>query len=99
MSDEAPLQIGLLQCGHLHEELLPSFGDYEAVFTDLLGPFGVAISTFDVTTGELPGAASHCDGWLVSGSACSAYDPLPWIAPLEQFLRELVDEEAPLVAV
>ena len=92
------LRIGLLQCGHLHPDLIPAHGDYPEVFTDLLGPEGVELTPFDATE-VLPDAIDAFDGWLVSGSACSTYDDLPWIGPLEEFLRACVEGAAPMVAV
>ncbi|MCU1358177.1 MAG: synthase [Acidimicrobiales bacterium] len=96
MSD---LRIGLLQCGHLHTDLQPDYGDYPEIFSALLGSHGVEIATWDVTSGPPPDATDACDGWLVSGSARSTYDPLPWIPPVEQFLRDVVADQAPLVAI
>jgi GMP synthase-like glutamine amidotransferase len=34
----------------------------------------------------LPGAAAH-NAYLITGSPAGVYDPLPWIEPLEQFIR------------
>lgn len=95
------LRIGLLQCGHIHPDLVPEHGDYPEVFADLLGPHGVTLTSFDVTT-TAPPALDHpaaADGWVVTGSACSVYDDLPWIAPVEHLLREIIAAGAPLVAV
>lgn len=93
------MRIGLLQCGHIHPDLVPDHGDYPELFADLLGGYGIELVTYDVATAPLPGATDECDGWLVSGSADSVYDDLPWIAPLEAFLRQVLDEGAPLVAI
>lgn len=98
---ERTLRIGLLQCGHIHPDLVPEHGDYPEVFAQLLGPHGVALTTFDVTTAPPPSLddPAATDGWVVTGSACSAYDDLPWIAPLEDLLREIIAHRRPLVAV
>lgn len=98
---EPTLRIGLLQCGHIHPDLVPEHGDYPEVFADLLGPHGVALTTFDVTTAPPPSLddPAAADGWVVTGSANSAYDDLPWIPPLEDLLRSLIAERLPLVAV
>jgi len=93
------LRIGLLQCGHIHSDLVPEHGDYPEVFADLLGPHGIELETIDVTEGPPPNDPHALDGWVVSGSACSAYDPLPWIAPVEDLLRTVIAAAAPLVAV
>lgn len=94
-----PLRVALLQCGNVHPDLVPVHGDYPELFAGLLGSHGIDLTTIDVTTEPVPTDPSAFDGWLVSGSACSAYDPLPWIAPVEELLRSLIRDAAPLVAV
>jgi GMP synthase (glutamine-hydrolysing) len=93
------LQIGLLQCGYIAPDVAAGHGDYPEAFAELLGPHEVDLITYDVQTGPVPTDPDAHDGWLVSGSANSAYEPLPWIAPTEAFLRQLIEVEAPLVAV
>ncbi|MEZ5180463.1 MAG: hypothetical protein R2702_01060 [Acidimicrobiales bacterium] len=94
----APLRVALLQCGHVHEDLVPEHGDYPELFSELFAGHGLALTTIDAATEALP-AIDAFDGWLVSGSACSASDPLPWIPALEDLLRALVAVDAPIVAV
>lgn len=102
MSDEAPpppaLRIALLQCGHVHPEVAAAHGDYPELFADLLDGHWLELTTIDVTEGALPEVGAF-DGWLVSGSASSTYEPLPWIPAVEDLLRTLIEAEAPLVAV
>ena len=93
------LRIGLLQCGHIHPDLVPEHGDYPEAFAALLGPFGVELTTFDVDHGPVPTDVEAFDGWLVSGSANSAYEDLPWIPKVEDLLRKMIDAHVPLVAV
>ena len=96
---DAPLQIGLLQCGHLHPDLVAEHGDYLELFGRLLGPHGIELTAFDVDHGHLPTDLTGFDGWVVSGSASSAYDHLPWIDATEDLLRALVAQQIPTVAV
>src|SRR3954466_4186357 len=93
-----PIRIGLLQCGHIPTDLDPPSGDYPSVFADLLAPHGVALTSHDATAADPP-KVDEQDGWLVSGSPDSTYDRLPWIPPMEEFLRPAVAEAAPLVAI
>lgn len=93
------LRIGLLQCGYLPPDLVPEFGDYPHAFEALLSPFDLDLVTYDVQRAPLPLDPTECDGWLVSGSADSAYDDLDWIAPVEQFLRDVMAADVPLVAI
>jgi GMP synthase-like glutamine amidotransferase len=55
------------------------------MFARLLGP-DFDIETFDVEKGELPKAAAH-GAYLSTGSPAGVYEPLPWIAPLQEFIR------------
>ena len=96
---DAPLQIGLIQCGHLHPDLVEAHGDYPELFARLLGPHGIELTTFDVDHGHLPTDLTGFDGWVVSGSASSAYDHLPWIDATENVLRALIAQQIPVVAV
>lgn len=94
----SPLRLGLIQCGHINPDLAATHGDYPHLFATLLGRLGVTIDAFDVHVAGPP-PVDACDGWLISGSPDSAYDPLPWIPPVEDFLRAAVSAEAPLVAI
>jgi GMP synthase-like glutamine amidotransferase len=92
------LRVGLLQCGHVHADLVGEHGDYPEMFASLLGPHGVSLKTFDVEIASPP-PVDACDAWIISGSADSAYDPFAWIAALEDFLRRAVAANAPMVAI
>lgn len=93
------LRLGLIQCGYVHPEVAATTGDYPELFADLLRDHDVELTTYLAVEGQLPASVGEQDGWLISGSASSAYDDEPWIPPLEAFLREVVDAEAPMVAI
>ena len=65
------------------------------MFAQLLAP-GFEIETFDVQNGDLPEPAAH-HAYLVTGSPAGVYDPLPWIEPLQEFIRNA--GEAKMVGV
>jgi GMP synthase-like glutamine amidotransferase len=79
------MKVGILETGRPPGGLAQEFGDYPAMFVRLLGP-GFEIERFDVQSGELPSAAAH-GAYLITGSPAGVYDPLPWIEPLEAFIR------------
>ncbi len=54
---------------------------------------------FHVAEGEMPAAIDDCDAWLITGSPCSVYEPLPWISVLEDFVREAFAAGQPQVGV
>lgn len=92
-------RIGLLKCGTIRPDLVADHGDYPELFGALLERHPVTVVTYDAEHGELPQSPTECDGWLVSGSANSAYDDEPWIDAAGAFLTEIVTAEVPLVAV
>lgn len=80
------MKLGILKTGQPPEEL-SRFGGYDAMFTRLLGRDAYDYAVFDVGAGQLPARAESCQAYIVTGSACGVYDPLPWIAGLKSFLR------------
>ena len=79
------MKIAVLETGVPPEPLMEEFGSYPDMFADLLGS-GYDLETFDVTAGDLPDPAAH-GAYMITGSPAGAYEPLPWIAPLMQFIR------------
>jgi len=80
------MKLAILETGRPPGDLGGTFGDYPAMFADLLGE-RFEVETFDVQAGQLPDPAAH-GAYLITGSPAGVYDPLPWIAPLEQFIRD-----------
>ena len=81
------MKIAILETGRPPGELAEQFGDYPAMFAELLGP-EFEIEAFDVAAGELPDSANGHAAYLITGSPAGVYEPLPWIEPLQQFIRD-----------
>ena len=79
------MKLAILETGRPPGDLGTRFGSYPAMMAQLLGD-GFAAETFDVQAGALPDAGAH-DAVIIMGSPAGVYDPLPWIAPLLQFIR------------
>ena len=79
------MKIAILETGRPPGNLPQEFGDYPAMFEQLLGD-GFEIESFDVQSGQLPDPKAH-HAYLITGSPAGVYDPLPWIEPLQQFIR------------
>lgn len=79
------MKIAVLETGVPPAPLTDKFGDYPAMFADLLGP-GFELETFDVQTGHLPNPAAH-EAVMITGSPAGVYEPLPWIPQLLEFIR------------
>lgn len=93
------MHIGILQCGHVPPAVADAHGDFSAMFRRLLGEDGLTYETWDVEGMDLPSSPAAAEGWLITGSRHGAYDPLPFIAPLQDLIRAIRDEGPPLVGV
>jgi len=93
------MHIGIIQTGHAPSALIDRFGDYPAIFEELLAGNGFTFSTWAAVDGVLPPGPDAAEGWLVTGSRHGTYDDLPWIAPLEEFLRAAVASGRPMVGI
>ncbi|MEM7176226.1 MAG: type 1 glutamine amidotransferase [Pseudomonadota bacterium] len=93
------LKIGILEAGPVVEPLRTRYGSYPMMMEALLADRGFAFDTYAVLEGVLPGSIHDADGWLITGSRHGAYDDLPWIAPLEQFLRDAFAARVPIVGI
>jgi GMP synthase-like glutamine amidotransferase len=80
------MKLAILETGAPPDGVREQFGDYPSMFRRLLGEGAHDYATFDVAAGELPKAVTDYPAYLVTGSSAGVYDPLPWIAPLKDFL-------------
>ncbi len=95
------MKIGILQCDDVLEKYQPEYGNYPAMFQDLLRASEpqLTFAVYRVMDGELPESTSECDTWLMTGSRYSAYDSQEWIANLKCFVRDLYKDRSILVGV
>jgi GMP synthase-like glutamine amidotransferase len=91
--------IGILQTGHVHETLVDDFGEYPGMFERLLQGYGFSFRTWSVVDMDFPDSVHDADGWLLTGSRHGAYDDLPFIAPLEDFIRRAYHAHVPMVGI
>ncbi|MFQ6553144.1 type 1 glutamine amidotransferase [Aestuariibius insulae] len=93
------MKIGILQTGHAPDEIRPTHGDYTDFFQRLLGGQGFTFATWSVVDGTFPESPDDADGWLITGSKHGAYEPLPWIAPLENLIRAIRAAGKPMIGI
>ena len=93
------MKIGILQTGHVADELVAENGDYPEIFARFLENKGFVFDTYAVVDGKFPSGPEAADGWLITGSRFGAYDDLPWIAPLEQLVRDIHASGRPMIGV
>jgi GMP synthase-like glutamine amidotransferase len=91
--------IGILQTGLAPEALQGEMGDYPDMFARLLEGHGFTFRTYRVVEGEFPASVKECEGWLITGSRHGTYEDHPWIAPLEQFIRDSFAAKVPMVGI
>jgi GMP synthase-like glutamine amidotransferase len=95
------MKIGILETGQLRDAMIGRFDPYPVMFERFVGLAGhdFEFETFCVIGGEMPPSVYACDGWLITGSRHGVYDKLAWMAPLENFIRELAAAQMPLIGV
>ena len=92
-------KLGILLCGDSPEKIIDRYGRYDGLFKKLLGPDAFHYETYSVIEGDIPASIQAADAWLITGSRHGAYDPLPWIAPLEEFIRQAFAASMPMVGI
>jgi GMP synthase-like glutamine amidotransferase len=95
------VKIGILKTDAVREEWVERFGEYPDMFVQLLQQRDPTLefTVYDVRHGEYPADIDLMDAYLITGSRHSVYDDLPWIEPLEKFVRELDKRQKKLVGI
>ncbi|MCB9993633.1 MAG: type 1 glutamine amidotransferase [Hyphomicrobiaceae bacterium] len=83
------MRIGILETGRPPDELIGKFGSYADMVANWLKPVSEDIAVFDIQAGAMPESTDQADLWTITGSRCAVYEPHPWIAPLEDFVRKV----------
>ncbi len=85
--------------GHLPDEMQAETGDYDRLYGRLLQDQGIDLVPWAVVDGDFPPGLDAAEGWLISGSKHGAYEDLPWIRRLEEFIRAAYAERQPIVGI
>ncbi|TPX67851.1 hypothetical protein SpCBS45565_g03424 [Spizellomyces sp. 'palustris'] len=89
------LYIAFLICDIPLPTIVSQYGDYTQLFTTLLTkaakthspPIDLHIESYNVLEGAYPKDPSVFTGYILTGSKFSAYDTLPWISHLKDFIK------------
>lgn len=57
------------------------------------------IKSYLVAQGEFPNNIDECEGYIITGSPASSYDPEPWIIKLEEFIRQCNSHQKKLLGI
>ena len=93
------MKIGILQTGHLPSDLNEKHGPYLNMFSKLLDGHGFSFTNYAVVDNEFPQSIDEMDGWLITGSRHGVYEDLDWIAPLEEFVRDVYEANVPIIGI
>jgi len=93
------MKIGILQTGHVADEIRSMLGDYSDMFVRLLNGHGFGFVVYNVVDMDFPAGPELCDGWLITGSRHGAYEDHPFIPPLEALIRAIQETGRPLIGV
>ncbi|MEM9247601.1 MAG: type 1 glutamine amidotransferase [Pseudomonadota bacterium] len=93
------MHIGILQTGHMVDTARRETGDYDELFARLLAPHGLSFTTWDIEASEFPPGPDAAEGWLITGSRHGAYEDHPWIPPLEDLIRGIVEAGRPIIGI
>ena len=85
------MKLAILETGHPPGDLADRFGDYSAMFAEMLGPEFEA-ETFNVEAGEFPDPGNH-EAVLITGSPAGVYEDLDWLPGLFDFIRAAKDSK------
>lgn len=92
--------LGLLETDVLYDDLQADFRSYGHLFTEFFQRYGVSLNYrfYQVQQGELP-QPGDCDAYLITGSKAGVYDDLPWLAPLQAWIREAFARQEKIIGI
>ena len=91
--------IGILACGHF--PVMDGYPErsYSDLYADLLAGRGLTFRTWTVADMEFPDGIHDAEGWLITGSKHGAYEDVPFVKSLEDFIRRAYAADVPLVGI
>ncbi|GGK58717.1 type 1 glutamine amidotransferase [Amphritea balenae] len=95
------MKIGILATGTNEPPLLEVYGSFADMTETMLLQLrsDLVITVYEVRLGEFPDAVDECDAWVITGSANSTYEPLPWIKSLERLIGVIAELRIPLLGI
>lgn len=82
------VQIGILQCDDVQTIFLAEHNNYPEMFQTLFLQQDASLRflVYPVHQGIALPAAESCDGWIITGSRCAAYDKTDWMQSLSAWI-------------
>lgn len=94
-------RIGILETGLTPPELIGEHNSYGSMFIDLLGASNAELDfkTYRLLDDQFPDSVGTCDGWVITGSRHGAYENLPWMLRLKEFLLDCLRVQKKVVGI
>ena len=94
------MQIALLNCDKVDQQLAEKYGEYTDMFIHHLALQDATLEfeVFNVLNNELP-KLNQFDGFLITGSRHNAYDQQPWILQLMAWIQQCEQLQRPLAGI
>ena len=101
MNDSPILQVGLLLCDDVDESAQARYGTYTEMFRRGINAVdaNLVLTPIRCHQGEMPDSPDDFDAFLISGSRHGVYDPPPWIAQLQDFVRRCRERRRKTVGI
>ena len=95
------MRIGILNTDTLKTEFDTKYGQYPAMFRNVLlqADPNIQIHSYEVQFGDYPATLDECDAYLITGSKVSAFDDIPWVNELKIFVRSLHQHQKKLIGI
>lgn len=93
------MRIGILKCGQSPELFRGLLGDYDTMLERLLEGRGFSFRSWHVEELDFPQSCHEAEGWMLTGSRHGVYEDLPFIPPLEDFIRQAYAGHVPMVGI
>lgn len=92
--------LGILEADTLRPDLKTDYLSYGHMFTQLFERLGFSLDYkfFHIQQGQFP-TAFECDAYLITGSKAGVYDDLPWIAPLQEWIKSNFERKEKLIGI
>lgn len=93
--------INLLLCDTFPGLLPKSIPSHESMFEKLFHSVNqnITFNIYQTWDGELPEHPAADEPYLITGSNNAAYDDLPWILSLQEWIRKAAGQQIPLIGI
>lgn len=95
------LQVGILACDHVDQNLIDKHGDYSDMFSELVKTQDatIRIRVYDLLTDQFPDDINACDAYIITGSRLGVYEDIPWIYKAKKLVKRIYDAEIPTIGI